>query len=90
MEKSKGAKNKFENTKQDLIDLLDEVLREKMLPNFDTNVIEAANIYITHILSASFIEGFCSILRKYENGKEVKTLIDQLINIFFKDIAERF
>lgn len=90
MDKSKGCRNSYENTKQDLTDLLDEVLREKMLPNLIDSGIEVRNAYITYILSASFIEGLCNILRKYENGSEVKLLIDQLINIIFKDIASRF
>jgi AcrR family transcriptional regulator len=90
MEKSKGVHNRYENTKQDLINLLDEVLREKMLPNFTENGLVVENIYITFILSTAFIEGFCSILRKYENGAEVKTLVDQMIKIFFKDIDSRF
>lgn len=90
MEKSKGAIEKYENTKQDLINMLDEVLREKMLPNVMENTGEPDSGYITYILSASFIEGLCSILRKYENGAEVKSLTDRLICIFFKDIASRF
>jgi AcrR family transcriptional regulator len=90
MDKSKGCKSKFENTKRDLIDLLDEVLSEKMLPNLVDNGVIVRNTYITYILSASFIEGLSNILRKYENGSEVELLIDQLISIFFKDIASKF
>ncbi|KGK86239.1 hypothetical protein DP73_17240 [Desulfosporosinus sp. HMP52] len=88
MEKSKGSKNKYEDTKQDLIDLIDEVLAEKMLPNF-TNRGLVVNNYLTTILSTAFIEGFCCILKKYNNGIEVKVLVDQLIAIFFKDISLR-
>ncbi|MDR3552353.1 MAG: TetR/AcrR family transcriptional regulator [Clostridia bacterium] len=90
LDKSKGCKSKYEDTKQDLIDMLDEVLRDKMLRNLKDSQIEVRNPYIVYILSASFIEGLCNILRKYENGSEVKLLVDELITIFFKDIASRF
>ncbi|MDR3643680.1 MAG: hypothetical protein P4M02_01230 [Clostridia bacterium] len=70
--------------------MLDEVLRDKMLRNLKDSQIEVRNPYIVYILSASFIEGLCNILRKYENGSEVKLLVDELITIFFKDIASRF
>jgi len=90
LEKSKGVQNKYENTKQDLINLLDEVLKTQMLQNITESGAETGNTYITYVLSASFIEGFCSILNKYENGSEVKLLVDQLIKIFFKDIVSRF
>ena len=90
MEKSRSVQNRYENTKQDLIDLLDGVLREKMLPNLAEGGVRVENHTITAILSEAFIEGFCAILRRYENGAEVKALVDQLISIFFKDIALRF
>jgi AcrR family transcriptional regulator len=80
MEKSKGVGNAYESTKDDLISLLDAILQAKLLPNLTAD----------GVLSACFIEGFCSSLREYENGSEVKLLMDQLINILFKDIAARF
>jgi AcrR family transcriptional regulator len=90
LEKSKGVENVYENTKQDLIDLLNEVLQTKMLPNIIESGRRIENGYITYILSAAFIEGFCDILKRYESGSEVKSLLDQMIKIFFKDIASRF
>jgi AcrR family transcriptional regulator len=90
MEKSKGVGNAYESTKDDLISLLDAILQAKLLPNLTADGVDVRNDYIAHILSACFIEGFCSSLREYENGSEVKLLMDQLINILFKDIAARF
>ena len=89
LEKSKGVHNVYENTKEDLINLLDELLRTKMLPNIIESGKKVENTYITYVLSASFIEGFCCILNKYENGSEVELLVDQMIKIFFLDISAR-
>jgi AcrR family transcriptional regulator len=90
LEKSKGAQAKYENTKRDVIHLLKEILENTMLPILAAEGIVPGNRYITDILASAFIEGFCVILRRYENGEEVKALTDQLINLFFKDIAQRF
>lgn len=90
MEKSKGCKSKYETTKQDLINLINEVLNKKMLPIIIDSGIIVKNEYITTILSAALIEGFCNILRKYNNPTDVKSLLDQLLAILFKDISSRF
>lgn len=88
--KSEGAVNKYTHMKSDVIALLDEILRDKMLPNIRESGAEIRNSYITYVLAVSFIEGLCAVLVKYEDGDEVGILMKQLIDIFFQDIAARF
>lgn len=89
VEKSKGVGAPYENTKDALIGMLDQILREKLLPSLLEDGIEIKNHHFTYMLAVSFIEGVCYSLRNYENGAELQVMMDQLINILFKDIADR-
>lgn len=90
LEKSRGAHNAYENAKQDLIVMLSDVLFAKMAPNLAELGKGGDHRTMTDVLAASFIEGFCIILREHENGDTVKALVYQMIRIFFRDILDRF
>lgn len=88
MDNSKGTK--YENIKKDLILFIDGILKKTLILELKRNNIVIQDDFITYVMSSSLVEGICLILRKYEEGDKVKVLIDQLLIIFFKDIAERF
>jgi AcrR family transcriptional regulator len=90
LEKSKGVNNAYENAKKDLIDALNDVLLTTMTPNLEAIGKGGDHRIMMGVLAAAFIEGFCVILRENRDGDTVKTLADEMIRIFFKDILDRF
>jgi AcrR family transcriptional regulator len=81
---------KYENIKNDLILFIDNILKKTLILELKQNNIIIQDDFITYVMSSSLVDGICLILRKYEDGHRVKALMDQLLIIFFKDIAERF
>jgi AcrR family transcriptional regulator len=90
LEKSRGVRNAYENAKRDLIETLTDVLAAKLAPNLEAVGKGGDHRTMMRVLAASFVEGFCIILREHEDGETVKALADRMIRIFFKDILDRF
>jgi len=87
LDKSKGSK--YENIKEHMVLLTDNILKEQLLPQLKEKNIVVKDTFITYVLSTTLIEGVYTILKNYDDGVEISFLIDQLINIFFTDIDQR-
>lgn len=87
MDRSTGTK--YETTKQLLTNLLDKILKSQFVTSLGDNNKDLSGIDTTYILSASFIESICIILRNYEEGNKILILIDKFINLFFDDLENR-
>lgn len=86
MDKSSGTK--YENAKIGLIELLHKILTKKFSSCINCNG-EKIDSDILYILSASFIESICIILRNCDGGPCIKSHIDRCICLFFKDLEMR-
>ena len=87
LDKSKGSK--YENIKEHMVLLTDNILKEQLLPQLAEKNITLKDPFITYILSTTLIEGVYTILKNYDDGVKISYLIDQLINIIFTDIDQR-
>ncbi|MFJ7648502.1 TetR/AcrR family transcriptional regulator [Lysinibacillus sp. NPDC097279] len=85
--KSKGSK--YENFKDELVDVLHKILQKETFSRFeDKSVVKEP--FIFYVLSANFIDGIYTILKTQENGEKIGMLIDQLIFLSFHSIERRF
>lgn len=82
--KSKGSK--YENVKEDLILLVNNILVECLSKNKKE---DENNKELIYILSSTLVEGVSIVLREHEDGETVKFLINKLISVFFADINSR-
>ncbi|HEX2925460.1 MAG TPA: TetR/AcrR family transcriptional regulator [Ruminiclostridium sp.] len=91
MDKSSGTK--YENAKFVLNELLNKILTKKFicLKDNEAELSDEDKIKndIMYIISASFIESICIILRKCDGGPCTRVLIDRCICLFFKDLEAR-
>ncbi len=88
IDKSKGSK--FENAKQELIDLVNAQFKNEFLPELKENGIKLKDEYITYVIASSFVEGFFIILRKHKDKEKIEYLVNQLLRVFFENFVDRF
>lgn len=87
MDKSKGSK--YESIKEDLTLYVDGILKEQIIFKLKSKGIFLKDEFILYVLSATFVDGVCIILRNNDDGVKISNLIQQLINIYFNDIETR-
>jgi hypothetical protein len=85
---SKGSK--YESFKEEIIEIIHTIFQETLLPQLTEKGIMVKDHFIFYVLSSTFMEGVCTILRSLEDGERVGSLIDQLIYTSFTDIQQRF
>lgn len=88
MDKSKGSK--FENLKEELVQLVDTRLKNELLPKFRANGVQIQDEFITYVIAATFVEGIFIILRNYTDETQIRYLTSQLLNLYFVDIVNRW
>lgn len=88
IDKSKGSK--FENAKQELIELVNAQFKNEFLPEIKENGIELKDEYITYVIASSLVEGLFIILRKYKDKEKIEYLVNQLLIVFFENFVDRF
>lgn len=87
MDKSEGSK--FENIKEQLVNLVYERELEYYLPLFEKNGIPIKDSFI-YVLADSLVHGIFMICRNTADTEEVKEQIGQLLAFHFSHIVERF
>jgi hypothetical protein len=80
---SKGSK--FENTRDELISLVEQRIREDLFAGIDVRE-ESLSL----VIATSFIEGIFTILKNYEQDiAQVRILVRRMIVLFFEKIEDR-
>lgn len=87
MDKSEGSK--YQNTKQELINLIYERQKNEYRLLFEENEITMQDSLI-YVFSATLVEGIFIIFRKNVNVDKIKKQIDQFLHFYFNNFTVRF
>lgn len=88
VDKSEGTQ--YAGTKKDIILFAENAIMDSLLPFLNKKGIEVKDNFIFYVMASTFIEGFITILREYNDDQQARRLIRQLMILFFHDINERF
>jgi hypothetical protein len=87
-DKSKGTK--YERTKEEFVLYVESSLKDRLLPVLNGKGVKVADPFVFYLLSSTFMEGFFTVLRTYDNPAKMRYLIRELIILLFGAIDERF
>lgn len=87
LNKSEGSK--YANCKANFIDFITRIVTEKMEYDLSLKGKKINNNFIIYLISYSLVESIAIILREKESGSEVRKLIINLIDIFYKDLITK-
>lgn len=87
-DKSKGTK--YERTKEEFVLYVESSLKDRLLPVLNVKGVKVEDPFVFYLLSSTFMEGFFTILRTYDNPAKMRYLIRELIILLFGAIDERF
>jgi AcrR family transcriptional regulator len=88
VDKSKGTN--YAGFKEELIRLAEKGIKDGLWPELQKRSIEIKDPFIFYVIASTFTEGLFIILRKYNDGEEIRYLIHQLLQLHFKDLDKRF
>lgn len=87
LNKSEGSK--YENCKCIFVEFITRIVTESMKYELKLQGRKLKDNFIIYILSYNLMESIAIILREKENGIEVRKLISDIIDIFYKDIINK-
>ena len=87
-DKSKGTK--YERTKEEVVLYVESTLKDRLLPVLNGKGVKVHDQFMFYLLSSTFMEGYFTILRRYDNPAKMRYLIRELIILLFGAIDERF
>jgi Transcriptional regulator len=87
LNKSEGSK--YENCKGTFIDFITRIVTEKSKYELSLENKELKDNFIIYLISNNIVESISIILREKEDGREVRELIINMIDILFKDINSK-
>lgn len=87
LNKSEGSR--YENCKNDCVDFITRTATDVMEYQLSLQHKKLENNFIIYLLSFNLVESIAIILREKDNGKEVRKLILELINIMFFDLINK-
>jgi AcrR family transcriptional regulator len=87
LDKSQGTK--YANSKEKLKNILSGVLHDIYHAELKKHGKELKDDFILDIMSSSFIDGVCLILRNCKNSEHAIELFDSWNNIVFRDLYQR-
>lgn len=87
-DKSKGTK--YERTKEEFVLYVESSLKDRLLPVLNAKGVKVDDPFVFYLLSSTFMEGYFTILRRYDNPAKMRYLIRELIILLFGAIDERF
>jgi AcrR family transcriptional regulator len=88
IDKSNGTK--YEGTKEESIQYLESRLKEMLMPVLNEKGVKVHDPFVFYLLSSSFMDGFFTILRTYDDPAKIRYLARELIVLIFGNIDERF
>ena len=87
LNKSEGSK--YENCKSIFVDFITRIVTEKMKYELSLKGKRLKDNFIIYLISYSLVESISIIFREREDGAEVRKLILNIIDIFYKDIINK-
>lgn len=87
LNKSEGSK--YENCKKIFIDLTTRIVTEKMKYELSLQGKRLKDNFIIYLISYNLVESIAIILRDKEDGFEIRKLILDLVDIFYKNIVDK-
>lgn len=87
LNKSEGSK--YENCKGLFIDFITRIVTEKIAYDLSLQGKILKDNFIIYVIAFSLVDSIAIILKEKENGDEVRKLILDLIDIFYKDIINK-
>ena len=87
LNKSEGSR--YENCKSTFVDFITGIVTEKMKYELSMHGKRLKNNFIIYLISYNLVESIAIILREKEDGTEIRKLILDIIDIFFKDIVSK-
>ena len=87
LNKSEGSK--YENCKRNFVDFVTRIVTETMKYELDLQGKKLRDNFIIYLISYSLVESIAIILEQREDGTEVRRLILNIIDIFYKDIKNK-
>ena len=87
LNKSEGSK--YENCKSTFVDFVTRIVTETMKYELSLQHKKLKDNFIIYLISFSLVESIAIILEERENGSEVRRLIVNIIDIFYKDIKNK-
>lgn len=85
MDKSHGTK--YENFKNDLINVLEEHFLEHIQPNTNKKNQKLRDTFVLHIVATNLLEGFLEISRHYKDDEWIDNNINALMNYHINGIS---
>lgn len=79
----------YEKCKDNFIDFITRVVTEKMEYELNLQGKRLKDNFIIYLLSYNLVESIAIILREKEDGAEVRKLIIDVIDIFYKDLISK-
>lgn len=87
LNKSEGSK--YENCKTTFVDFITRIVSEKTKYELSLQGKRLKDNFIIYLVSYNLVESIAIILRERDDGIEVRKLIIDIINIFYKDIESK-
>ena len=87
LNKSEGSK--YENCKKNFVDFVTRIVSEKMKYELSLQGKRLKNNFIIWLISYNLVESISIILREKDDGAEVRKLIIDMIDIFYKNIMSK-
>lgn len=87
LNKSEGSK--YENCKKNFVDFVTRIVSEKMKYELSLQGKRLKNNFIIWLISYNLVESISIILREKDDGDQVRKLIIDMIDIFYKNIMSK-
>lgn len=87
LNRSKGSK--YENCKQVFVEFITRTVTSSMEYELAKEGRELTDNFIIYLLSHSLVESIAIIVREKQDGQRVKTLILQLIDIYYSELLDK-
>jgi len=87
LNKSEGSK--YENCKKTFVDFVTRIVTQKMEYELSLDGKRLKNNFIIYLVSYNLVESISIILREKEDGIEVRKLILDIIDLFYKNIISK-
>lgn len=81
--------SRYENCKSTFVDFITRIVTETMEYKLSLQDKKLKDNFIIYVISYDLVESMAIILKEKENGSEVRKLITDIIDIFYKDIINK-
>lgn len=85
--KSNGSK--YENCKSDFVDFITRIVTEMMKYQLSLQGKRLKDNFVIYLISHSLVESVSIILEEIQDGAEVRRLILNIIDIFYRDLKDK-